>query len=328
MTSYPAWKKRQVRAKGRSLLAFFITLTLILALFNGLAKSFSLSKYFGYSKWDSKSSFVAALSTTPASLLIVQRDPKRIVFFTLDEETYLTTGNSQQPIAKLSSVVDKNEGAQLAKVLTFAYRANIDSYVTFSEEQKIDKETTQKWFKQYASILTPFSILTKGISGEVKDTNITRIDLLKLWWQVKGFSIKSLDFVDLSQYKEEMLAFDNQKVLGIDDVVLHQLIKKYLENLEIEKENLKIKVSNSTDVLGAGQLAADFITSIGGSVVEINSSTSALSKTFIRAEDKNSYSAKYLANIFGCGINGASEKEEGADITLVVGQDFVARYFK
>ena len=137
-----------------------------------------------------------------------------------------------------------------------------------------------------------------------------------------------MDLVDLSQYREEMLVFDNQKVLGVDGVVLHQVIKKYLGNLEIEKENLKVLITNSTGVPGAGQLAADFVTSVGGSVVEVDTSSSNLSKTFIQTEDKNSYSAKYLAKMFDCGINGAPEGGEGADITLVIGQDFTARYFK
>jgi len=328
MTAYPAWKKRQVQAKWRNLLALFVTLTLVLALFNGLAKSFSLNKYFGHSKWDSKSSFVAALSTTPISLLVVQKEPKKIVFLTLSEETYLTTGDSEEPIVRLSSVIGIGEEEQLSKILTVAYRTYIGSYVTFKREQKIDMETAQKWFKQYASILTPFAILTGGINGEVMDTNITRTDQFKLWWQVKGFSIKSVDLVDLSQYKEELLVYNNQKVLGVDDVVLHEVIKKYLGNLEVEKENLKVKVTNSTSVSGAGQLAADFVTSVGGSVVEVNTSSSSLSNTFIQTEDKNSYSAKYLAKMFDCGINGAPESGEGADITLVIGQDFTARYFK
>jgi len=328
MTTYPAWKKRQVQAKWRNLVAFFITLTLVLALLNGLSKSLSLNKYFGKSNWDSKSSFVAALSTTPISLLVVQKDPKRIVFLTLSEETYLTTGESEEPIVKLSSLVGKGEGEQLSKILTVAYRTYIGSYVVFKKDQKIDKDMVQKWFKQYASLLTPFAILTGGINGEVMNTNITRIDQFKLWWQVKGISLKNVDLVDLSQYREEMLVFDNQKVLGVDDVVLHQVIKKYLGNLEIEKDNLKVLITNSTGVPGAGQLAADFVTSVGGSVVEVDTSSSNLSKTFIQTEDKNSYSAKYLAKMFDCGINGAPEGGEGADITLVIGQDFTARYFK
>jgi len=328
MTNYPAWKKRQVQAKGRSLLALFITLTLILALFNGLIKSFSLGKYFGKSRWDSKSSFVTALSTTPISLVIVQKDPKRIIFLTLDEETYLTTGDPNEPIVKVSSIVDKDKGAQLSKILTFAFRANIENFVTFNKEQKIDKEKAKKWFKDYASITTPFSILTGNLNREVKNTNITRIDLLKLWWQVKGFSINNLDLVDLRQFREEMLSWNNQKVLGVDDVVLKQLIAKYLENLKVREENFKIKISNSSEIAGAGRLAADFVSSVGGNVVEINTSPGTLDKTFLETKDKSSYTARYLANIFNCGINGAPGKGEGADITLVIGQDFILKYFE
>src|SRR3989338_8466497 len=133
MTDYSArrsgWKRRQVQAKLKNLLALLIVSILILASFNGLVKTKSLGKYLGTSNWDSNSYFVAVLSTTPLAVFILQKDPKRLVFLTIDEKTYLATGNPNEPIAKISSLINKTNGWELSKLLSFAFRANIENYV-------------------------------------------------------------------------------------------------------------------------------------------------------------------------------------------------------
>src|SRR3989344_9085717 len=156
MTDYSArrsgWKRRQVQAKLKNLLALLIVSILILASFNGFVKTFSIGKYLGTSNWDSNSSFVAALSTMPLAVFILQEDPKRLVFLTLDEKTYLATGNPNEPIAKISSLINKSNGRDLSKLLSLTFRVNIENYVTFKNDQKINKDEAIKWFKNYASL--------------------------------------------------------------------------------------------------------------------------------------------------------------------------------
>ena len=329
MTDYSArrsgWKRRQVQAKLKNLLALLIVSILILASFNGLVKTFSIGKYLGISNWDSNSSFVAALSTMPLAVFILQEDPKRLVFLTLDEKTYLATGNPTEPIAKISSLINKSNGRDLSKLLSLTFRVNIENYVTFKNDQKINKDEAIKWFKNYASLATPFVILTGRIGDDIKDSNITRLDQFKLWWQIKSIRINQLELFDLSQYWEEVVYKDDQKVLGVDNIVLHKVISKYLENENVTREYLKIKVINASGIAGVGQLAADFAAGVGVSIVKIETAPNLVDKSFIQTSLKNKYTVRYLANIFKCDIKGSVEDEK--EVNLVVGRDFAAKYY-
>ena len=329
MTDYSArrsgWKRRQVQAKLKNLLALLIVSILILASFNGLVKTFSIGKYLGTSNWDSNSSFVAALSTMPLAVFILQEDPKRLVFLTLDEKTYLATGNPNEPIAKISSLINKSNGRDLSKLLSLTFRVNIENYVTFKNDQKINKDEAIKWFKNYASLATPFVILTGRIGDDIKDSNITRLDQFKLWWQIKSIRINQLELVDLSQYWEEVVYKDDQKVLGVDNIVLHKVISKYLENENVTREYLKIKVINASGIAGVGQLAADFAAGVGVNIVKIETAPNFVDKSFIQTSFKNKYTVRYLANIFKCDIKGSVEDEK--EVNLVVGRDFAAKYY-
>ena len=329
MTDYPArrsaWRRRQVQAKWKNLSAFLIVLILVLASFNGLVKTFSINKYLGTSNWNSNSSFVAVLSTTPLAVLILQGDPKRLVFLTIDEKTYLATGNPNEPIATISSLINKSYGGGLTRLLSLAFRADIENYVIFKNDQKINKEEVTKWFKNYSSLAAPFMTLTGRIGDDIKDTNITRIDQLRLWWQLKNVRVNQLELIDLSQYQEDVVYKNDQKVLGVDNLVLHKVISQYLENENVTKENLKIKVINASGIAGVGQLAADFAAGVGVNIVKIETAPNFVDKSFIQTSLKNKYTVRYLANIFKCDIKSSSSSDE--EVSLVIGNDFASKYF-
>ena len=191
----------------------------------------------------------------------------------------------------------------------------------------MDGEEAKRIFKNFASFSTPISILTKGTSTWIKDTNITRIDQLKLWWQLKFLSVEKLSLVDLGHFSEEIITSSNQKVLGVDTVSLNREIKKYLENLKLADEHFKVKIVNASQVAGAARLAADFAASVGAEVVKVESQDVQTEKTIVLASDKNSYSARYLANLFDCDINSLQNLDDG-QIEIRIGRDFATKYFQ
>ena len=104
-SSGQAWKKHEDKRKWKDILAIFIATVLIFAIANGFFKTFSIKKYIDNSDWDSKSSFVSFLDTANPSVFVFQTDPKRMVFLKLDGERYLQTGNQNQPLVKLSTLI-------------------------------------------------------------------------------------------------------------------------------------------------------------------------------------------------------------------------------
>ena len=98
-----------------------------------------------------------------------------------------------------------------------------------------------------------------------------------------------------------------------------------MENENVTREYLKIKVINASGIAGVGQLAADFAAGVGVNIVKIETAPNFVDKSFIQTSFKNKYTIRYFANIFKCDIKSTSFGEE--EVTLVVGNDFAAKYY-
>ncbi len=326
MTRDPAWKKHQVKRKWRSILSVFLTVTLFFAIANGFAKGFSLKNQFAKSKWDGKSSIAIAINTKNPAVFIYQPDPKKAVILTVGDSTLYETGNAEKPLEKIADAA-ANSGKGLTSALTHTFMAKIENYLSLQSQQTMDKDYSKKLFVNFASITTPLKLATIGWD-DVKETNITRLDALKLWWQLKDTRADELKLADLSDKTQEIIAIKNQKVLGADTVSLNRIIANYLENLKVVSENKKIKIQNASKNPQAANLAASFASSVGANVVETSASDYDSSKTQVIAHDKKSYTAVYLAKIFNCDINGAQNLDNDSEITVIVGSDFATIYFE
>lgn len=327
MTRYPAWKKREFQRKWKDVLAIFIAIVLIFAILNGFVKSFSIKKYLSKSNWDSKSSFVTILDTQPPSVFVFQTYPQKMVSFKLDSNRYLATGNQNQPLVMLSTLFGEKSGEKLSKILSLSFGANIKNYVFFSKEQTLNKENLQTMFKKFASPITPFLILTGKINQDIEKTNITRIDMIKLWWQLKSLGMDKLELVDLSDLKEEVMTSDNQKVLGVDETSFHFQISKYLENPDISGKDFKVVVQNASNIAASSSLASNFIISVGFDNTGVEMREDEVDKTTILAKKESSYPVHYLAKIFNCDIVASQNVQDNTAI-VVLGRDFAEKYFQ
>ena len=307
-------------------MAVFILIVLVFAIANGIVKSFSLKNFFDKSAWDGKSPFVSTLETSPPSIFVFQKDPKRLAVFKLDENAYLVTVQ-KEGLQKTGDIFEKENGEQVARVLSLNFGTDIENFVLFSSKVTAEKQSFDNLFKTFASFVTPFKIIGGAYGSGIENTNITRIDLLKLWWQLKGVSAEKLELVELSPFKEEIIARDNKKVLGVEEESIRLKISKYLENRYLDQEKANVEIVNGSKVPGALQLAADFASSAGFSVIEAEETSQISEKTQIVAKDRNSYNASYFASIFDCDIV-SEQNGQGADITVVIGRDFASNYFE
>lgn len=318
--------KPQNSQDWRGMLVILAVIFVVLAGVNGFSKSFKLGKYLGKSGWDSQSSFPIALDTNPPAVFIYQKDPKRIVFATLDANSYFESGRLDAPIEKIKDVQEKKSGKDLSRLFSLSFRTNIENYIIFNQPKNLDKQEAEKLFKNLAAITAPFAILAPKPQADIKDTNIARIDMIKLWWQLKGLSLNQLDLVDLGNHKTEVISAKDEKVLGVDDISLNRQIAKYLENSQVRKDEYKVKIQNASGYLGAGYLAADFVQAIGANVISAETADQVSENTLI-ITDSGGYTPDYLAKIFKCDIKVVSEND-GREITVIIGRDFAVRYFE
>lgn len=327
MTDYRRSTRRKTSArkiKWPNIIGAVVVLALVFALFNGFLRNFSLGDYFGKSRWDGKSTLSIVLNTKPVSVLIYNNDPKKLYMISLNENANFATGDAEKPILGVSEILDKNSGESLVKVSSLMSRTSVNNYIILKTQKEASKETLEKFFESNASLFSPLRILASGL-GNTKETNLTRIDLIRLWWQLKSISVNDLEFIDLSGSGEELVVANGEKVLGVDDAYLNRIFARYLEDRKIVEKKENIVIENTSGFFPSGKLAADFATSVGGRVEGVSSLGEVQDKTKIIVKDKNSLTANYLEKIFDCDINSINSAEEGK-IKIILGSDFADKY--
>src|SRR4030042_580966 len=250
-----------------------------------------------------------------------------VVFFKLDKSLYLESGKSDKPLVILSELINNHQGEDLSNALALSFGADIRNYIFLKDEISLNEDNVEKIFKNFVSFTTPVVLLLKGTQGQIQSTNITRIDMIKLWWQVKDISIENIKLVDFTNLNEEVIFSNNKKVLGADETSWHFEVSQYLENRFLNKENIDLEIQNGSLSSKAGELAAEFAQSGGFHVTKLNVSEEETGKTMIITHNKNSYEAGYLASIFDCDIFGKLISDDNLQMTLIVGKDFASKYF-
>lgn len=327
MTDYPSkkssWRRKEVEKKWRNLLGIFVTLVLLLAVLNGILKTLSFSKHFKGASWNGQNAISFVVSTKPTSVFIYNPSDKDIVLVRLDEDLYFETGDLENPIERISSVSSAQDGKELIKLARSTSRTPVSNYLILDNNTTASEENLETSFKSFVSPATPLKIIL-GRGFGVKDTNIAQIDMIKLWWQLKSLSAENLTFIDTSPYRQEIALIKGDKVMGVDEVSLHRLFAQYLENQKILEEGFEVEVENVSGDLASGQLAVDFISSMGARVRAVSKGDSLNQRTIIGASD-NSYTAEQLAKIFDCDIVALPNLGKN-QIKVVIGEDFLNKF--
>lgn len=325
-TKRPAWKRRQIEKKWQNIFGIFLTLFLLVVIVNGLFKSFSFSNKFNKATWDGKSPLIATVNTIPASLLIYQPEIRKFVLVVINNDISFATGDTDKPVEKLSTIFESQDGVEISSIVSTIVRIPVSYYLIFKDSPSADLSTFENYFKNFVSIDTPFEIFASKNSDAIIDTNLAQRDLFSLWWQTKFTRINDLELVDLSRFAETIIVSSDQKILGIDNTSLSAVLKKYLENKRLVEASELITVENGAKAHGAGKLAADFVTAMGGQVSKIEASETVSDKTQIITSE-NGYVASYLAKIFDCGINVVPDLANG-EIIIKIGRDFVNKFLE
>lgn len=321
MTSYPAWRRHQIRSNWKNLVSIFLTVTLLFALVNGFSKGISIKDKIGRSNWDGKSPIVIAVNSLNPTALIYQPDQKKLTSLAISSETYVESdGSSSSKLSKLSNFL--NDDSKFVKLLSLTFGTKVENYVDLGDKNGFDENQNIKVFKNFASITTPFKIITSGYKDIIMSTNITRIDAFRLWWEIKGLGVNDVHFRDLSNLSEEIIDEKSQKVLGADSDSLNKEISQYLQDLDFLNENLRITIINQSGTLQASKIANSFVKSVGMNVVDVKNEESLVGKTQIYSDQKGSATVRYLEKIFNCDINDQRESSQNVEIVIVLGQDF------
>lgn len=317
-------RRRKAAGKWQSILAVVVTLILISVIALGFWRGIKLQGGFAKSIWDGSSPIAIVLDTDPVSVFVYQKEAKKVVFLVVPSDIKYATGDAMEPVKSVfSSIRDGPEGG--GSFLTKYFGAKIAGYAQFNNEKKMDKTQAQKIFKDFAFLTTPVSIVFNGLNSNIEGTNLSRADMLKLWWKVKGISIDDLEYVPLDKYTIEIIGSDSSKFKGIDRDVLRKSLSLYFEDSRVIGKNIEIEIVNASGESGMGMLASDIAEIAGFDITKVASHDSILDKTKITVSGSKS-GANNLAKLFNCDIYRLQNEVDTPKITLFLGRDFAETY--
>lgn len=319
----PRWKKDQRKRKEKKRFTFARNIFLIICLSLFLGVGFKAWGSFKESIWDGKSRLTLTLDSNP--ILVASFDPgdKTLNFLSIPPHTYLEVIHGYgfykaESIWKLGEL-EKGGGELLAGSLQEYLGVPVDGWVTtrLLKTQASTEGTEMKSF-----FLNNLVELIKNGDG----ANLTRWDLVRLWWGVRGVRFDKTKLVDLGKTNAvaEVTLPDGTIALEPDPLRLDQLVTRLFSDKKIKKEALSIGVYNATEYPGLAKKAARIIDNIGGQVIEVGDWKMRSEKCEVRGEKKlaNTYTARKLLKIFDCQYGNGEMGESRAEIAIILGQDY------
>lgn len=151
-----------------------------------------------------------------------------------------------------------------------------------------------------------------------------------LWRILTFIRPDEVTIVDLSvndaTFKSETLP-DGSVVRKFDESRFDTFVGQTLEEDAIRKEGLRVRIANTTDMVGLGNRAARIVSHAGMVVVMVESDTPAQKECSLTAKKSlwGSTSVSFMKTFFHCSVLTGSEDEQ-ADITIRLGQDYARRF--
>jgi len=307
------------KKKKRKWLGLIFFLILMGFLIFGFIKIF---RSINRSLWDGKNQFNLVINSQPVMIVSLDCPEKKINILSVPDGTFVESIHGYGPyrvesLYKLGEMKDQG-GYLLTGSLQEYFGLNLDGYLTGDQYQP--EKIKIKNFLLNQSF--------NSLRGQGK-TNLTRWDLLRIWWQVKKTREDKIIFIDLAQtsVSQKVDLADGSQAMKIDPERLSRIINQFFIDEGLEKEDLSVAVLNKTEHSGLANNASKIINNIGGRVVQINNlqdKTAGSSSCQIKSEKKykETYTVKKLSQIFNCQWSESGEDDQRAEIILLVGDDY------
>lgn len=152
---------------------------------------------------------------------------------------------------------------------------------------------------------------------------------LRLWWILVGLRPDAVKLIDLESqgvFRRDVLA-DGSGIRVFDGNRYDAVIGNRLEVDSIRREEFRVRVVNTTDVLGLGNRAARTLSHAGMVVIAVESASPPQSSCTIhtKKELRDSKTNKFAQRIFHCNVT-QSDADERADLTMRLGEDYAQRF--
>jgi len=236
-----------------------------------MSLSFKLATVVKNSNFDGENRF---------TLLVSKKDPKIISFSPKDKTVFILTLKEPQ---------DGNLGRLFA--------IPVDSSVSLPDSEFEKPDLTSDIFSLFLNLRD-------------KDTNLTSIDVLRLFLFARSVNQDSIS--------EE--ALDSYSLTDIQAVTLNNFIDP-----KITEEKLQIEVVNASETPGLANRLANYITNMGGNVILISTADEILENSEIRYFGNRTYTVSKLKRLLGFKDVKEDKKNSISDVIITIGQDRIGK---
>ncbi len=308
--------KKKKKGKWLTLVFFLILLGFLVFGF------FKIFRSINRSLWDGRNQFNLVINSQPVMIVSLDYPEKKINILSVPDGTFVEAIHGYGPyrvesLYKLGEIKDQG-GSLLSGSLQEYFGLNLDAYLTGEQYQPEEMKAKNFLLNQFFNALR----------GREK-TNLTRWDLLRIWWQVKRIREDKLVLIDLSQTSasQEVSLPDSSQAMKIDPERLSRIISQFFIDEGLEKEDLTVAVLNKTEHFGLANNVSKIIGNIGGRVVQVTNLQGEKNdngKCEVESEKKykNSYTVEKLNQIFNCQWSERQENDQRARILLLIGEDY------
>lgn len=308
-----------------SIKSISVLMVVILLFFIGI----KINREIKTSIWDKKSRLNIVINSDPVIFFSLDPERKKITvikFSTNDyEEVSGGYGNSKINSLWKLGVIEKKDGKILANSVQSALGSPVDGWIGKSSSwriKKISEDLISTKIKEISNFGFLYKIIKETKLNKNIKTNLTTVDLIKIWLTIKEIRSDKIFYIDLGEKKltTKMTLPDGTKVETIDKNKVDADLNIYLKDNKIEEEGFSLEVKNGTKIPGLGSKLSRILSSLGSQIIKVENSPES-DKTICLSGEKlmNSYTLKRIINLTNCLVEKSNTKE--AEIIIILGKD-------
>lgn len=165
--------------------------------------------------------------------------------------------------------------------------------------------------------------LIKSGGLDALDTNLTMIDILRMWYVARAVTLNKIEFVDLEKLNalQKTQLLDSSQVYKIDPLLLDPVSSDLFLDSRVLAEKKIVEIINGTTTAGLGARVARLTNNMGAQVLFVKTSNEKIAKSTIFTRQA-SYTAQKLGKSLGIAVILDKNRDISSDIQILLGEDY------
>ena len=321
----PVWEKSKREKRKNRLVRLLVLLIFALVLINFAIKLPGIYKQINnplpsFSGKDERTQPLDTSSRT--NLLLISYESNRLVdaavasFEPSDKKVTLLLFDlpNNKNIRLPANRAFREDGLRaISKYVSLNLGIILDRYLALeNEDAYFTPESTRSVYKQIGSVSVPLKILSiRGKLGEGLKTNFSSRELLSLFWRLRGSELDEKDIISFSDLKVDSLQSEE----------LATLVSNSFFDKNIVEESASITIRNSSGVSGAAGYLTAILTTLGASVIEIETGEQTQERSLLIVKNSKPKLEKRLSSLVKLDKKSKSEEDFAGDVLIDLGKN-------